>query len=219
MSHSLEIDSVILSFGDRVILSDVYLRCQTGRITGLFGRNGTGKSCLMNIITGELKCDQSFIRIDDRQLTGSRRSANDLVYLPQYGFLPKGLTIGRIFIDYNLIFSEFTIYFPEFAGKEKLRIRNLSGGERRIIEVYIVVRSAAKFALLDEPFSHIMPKHIENINEIIQLESSDKGILISDHMFRNILGISDDIYLVHDRQVEYLNDPEELVSRGYANFL
>ncbi len=54
MNHKLEVDGVQLSFGLNQILSDVYFKCDTGKITGLLGRNGAGKTCLMNIIYGSL---------------------------------------------------------------------------------------------------------------------------------------------------------------------
>jgi ABC-type sugar transport system ATPase subunit len=63
MTHCLEADSIQLEFNGRRILSDIYLKCETGRITGLLGRNGEGKSCLMQIIYGTLACEKS-VRID-----------------------------------------------------------------------------------------------------------------------------------------------------------
>lgn len=64
MTHALEADSVKLHFGDRAILTNVYLKCETGTIMGLLGRNGQGKSCLMKIIYGTLNCEKS-VRIDN----------------------------------------------------------------------------------------------------------------------------------------------------------
>ena len=65
MRHQLEIDSVIKNFGTRQLLTDVYLKINTGDIVGLFGRNGTGKSVLMQIIFGTMKADRKFIRLDE----------------------------------------------------------------------------------------------------------------------------------------------------------
>ena len=59
MNHTLEVDSIQLAFNNRRILSDIYLKCETGKITGLLGRNGQGKSCLMKIIYGTLSCEKS----------------------------------------------------------------------------------------------------------------------------------------------------------------
>ena len=71
MYTGLEIDSILKSFGERTILADVYLECCRGDIIALFGRNGTGKSTLLNIIFGTLKADRKFIRIDGKVITAS----------------------------------------------------------------------------------------------------------------------------------------------------
>ncbi len=72
MSDILEIDSVIKSFDVKQILTDIYLKCQTGDIIGILGRNGTGKSTLLKILFGTLKAENSFIKINgkvyDRQI-------------------------------------------------------------------------------------------------------------------------------------------------------
>ena len=65
MHHLLEIDSIIKNFGTRQLLTDVYLKINTGDVIGLFGRNGTGKSVLMQIIFGTMKADRKFIRLDE----------------------------------------------------------------------------------------------------------------------------------------------------------
>ena len=70
MYTGLEIDSILKSFGERTILADVYLKCCRGDIIALFGRNGTGKSTLLNIIFGTLKADRKFIRIDGKVIKG-----------------------------------------------------------------------------------------------------------------------------------------------------
>ena len=63
MKHVLEADGIQLEFNGRKVLSDVYLKCETAKITGLLGRNGQGKSCLMNIIYGSLPSEKS-VRFD-----------------------------------------------------------------------------------------------------------------------------------------------------------
>ena len=160
MKHTLETDSVILRFGERTVLQDVYLRCETGKITGLLGLNGTGKTCLMRIIMGELNPEQKFIRIDDRTLTGRRRKPEDLAYMPQFHFVPTFLTVGRVLQDYRADLDEFVSYFPEFKGKFSQLAGELSGGELRLLEFFIVIKSRAKFVILDEPFSHVMPEQM-----------------------------------------------------------
>src|SRR5674476_1463844 len=113
MVHSLEVDSVILNFGTKRVLQNVYLKSETGKITGLLGRNGTGKSCLMNIIYGELIPNDKSIRLDNRSVFDKNRNPNDIRYLPQFGYIPKSFTIKRIFYDFDLDFYDFASLFPD----------------------------------------------------------------------------------------------------------
>jgi len=81
MIHTLEADSIQLEFDGRSILSDIYLKAETGKITGLLGRNGAGKSCLMKIIYGSLKSEKS-IRIDGYAQHEALKQTGLLRYLP-----------------------------------------------------------------------------------------------------------------------------------------
>lgn len=96
MYTGLEIDSILKSFGERTILADVYLKCCRGDIIALFGRNGTGKSTLLNIIFGTLKADRKFIRIDGKVIKGPAFRSGLLAYLPQHPSFPSHLKVSRI---------------------------------------------------------------------------------------------------------------------------
>lgn len=215
MKHSLEIDSVILSFGERRILQDVFLKNETGQITGILGRNGSGKSCLLNIIYGELKTADKSVRIDDTSIFEGYKHPDNLRYLPQFNFIPKKLKIKRIFKDFNLNFAQFTAYFPHFEKYYNTPLKNLSGGECRIVEIYTILASKTKFCLLDEPFSQIMPVHVQTIKNIINKEKQNKGIIITDHLYNHVLDICDNIYLIAEGKTHLTKRKDDLVRLGY----
>ncbi len=216
MTHTLEIDSVILRFGARTVLQDVYLRCETGRVTGLLGSNGTGKTCLMRIAMGELRPEQSFVRVDDRVLMPGSNRRGDIAYMPQRHFVPTFLTVGRVLHDYRVSEEELVKYFPAFKGRMSSLIGELSGGEMRLLEFFIVVCYDAKFALLDEPFSHVMPVNVAAMTELLKVQVHNKGILLSDHLYHHVLDMCDDIYLIENAHMRHIVDPPELVRWGYV---
>ena len=215
MKHYLEVDSVILAFGERRILQDVFLENKTGQITGILGRNGSGKTCLLNIIYGELKTADKSVRIDDTTIFEGYKHPDNLRYLPQFSFIPKKLRIKRIFKDFNLDFAQFTAYFPSFKKYYNSPLKNLSGGECRIVEIYTILASKTKFCLLDEPFSQIMPVHVQTIKNIINKEKQNKGIIITDHLYNHVLDICDNIYLIADGKTHLTKSKSDLVSLGY----
>ena len=83
MKHKLEVDSIQLEFGQRRILSDIYFKCETGSITGLLGRNGQGKTCLMNIVYGSMKASSKSVQFDNVSIYEAFKRSDLLNYLPQ----------------------------------------------------------------------------------------------------------------------------------------
>lgn len=74
MNNILEVDSVILNFGDKRVLSDVYLKCSTGDVVGILGQNGSGKTTLLRIIFGELETNKKSVRINGQVISESYKS-------------------------------------------------------------------------------------------------------------------------------------------------
>ncbi|MBS1580265.1 MAG: ATP-binding cassette domain-containing protein [Bacteroidetes bacterium] len=216
MNHKLEIDSIQFEFNGRKILSDIYLQCETGKITGLLGKNGEGKSCLMNIIYGSLRCEKS-VRFDNISTTQAFKQPNLLMYLPQFNFIPKTLSLQRIFQDFGLDYNKFQNTFSEFIiVDKKTSISNLSGGERRLIELYIIVKSATQFVMLDEPFTHLNPLQIEKVKELLKEEKANKGLLITDHMYRHVVDVYDNLYVLTKGKTFFAKNIVDIETLGYA---
>ena len=214
MTHLLEADSIQLQFGNRKILSDIYLKSETGKITGLLGRNGQGKSCLMKIIYGTLACEKS-VRIDKLSQYEAFKRPDLLLYLPQFNFVPAALSLKRIFQDFRLDWGAFAEKFPELASDYRSSIGNLSGGGQRLIELYIIAKSNTCFALLDEPFTHLSPLQINKAKALLLEEKTNKGFLITDHMYQQVLEICDNLYVLSNGKTHLANGFVDLERLGY----
>jgi ABC-type multidrug transport system ATPase subunit len=217
MIHTFRADGIRLSFGMRRILSDVYIGCETGKITGLLGRNGQGKSCLMNIMYGSLKTVDKSVRIDQLYLPEAFRRPDLLSYLPQFNFMPKQLNLKRVFADFELPYDHFEHHFPALRSKYKDSIGSLSGGQRRITEVYCLVMSRSLFTMLDEPFSHISPREIETIKEILSEEKVRKGFLITDHMYQHIIDCCEPVYVLQNGKTHLTKSRSDIEKLGYLS--
>lgn len=215
MNHNLEVDSIQLEFGGRRILSSVYLRCETGKIIGLLGRNGQGKSCLLQIIYGSLACEKS-IRFDNIVQHQAFKRPDLLRYLPQFNFIPGRLSLQRIFTDFELDYSPFEKMFPDFARRYKSAVVSLSGGERRLVELYVIVKSASHFAILDEPFTHLSPIQTDKVKALLLQEKERKGLLITDHLYTHILDICDDLYVLSEGITHLTKSIGDIETLGYA---
>ena len=216
MSNLLEIDSVVKSFDMHVVLTDIYLKCRTGDIIGMLGRNGTGKSTLMKILFGTLRADTKFIRIDGKVYNQPYKTINEICYLPQDSFLPKHLSIEKtieLYLGKNQVQN-----FLEDPILQKLntsKISYLSGGELRYLEIKLLLHTDCKFILLDEPFNGVSPILVGEIKKLILKTSEFKGIILTDHDYRNVLDVANQFCLIYDRGIKRIDDKEELVRWGY----
>jgi len=219
MIRKLEFDSIHLSFGDRSLLSNIYMLCETGRVTGLLGRNGSGKTTLMKIVFGAMAFEQKSVRINSNSLGMDYLGKNLIAYLPQRSLIPSYLSMGKAFSLLNVPQEEITVLFPEAGNMMDMRPRELSGGYLRIFEILLIVKSKAIFCLLDEPFSGLTPLYIDKIKEILQEAKNKKGIIVTDHMHRHVVEIADSLYVLANGQTYHVKDPDQLITLGYVNAL
>ncbi|MBD3905688.1 ATP-binding cassette domain-containing protein [Chryseobacterium sp. Ch-15] len=211
----LHIDSITKSFGEKDILKDIYLSCETGEILGILGRNGCGKSTLFQIIFGTIKGETQYIKFNNTILKDQSDRKNRIAYLPQHSFLPKNIKIKNLidlFCDKenSAKISRFELVKP-FLNETP---NTLSGGELRIVEVLLIIYSKAEFILLDEPFHSLSPKAVAEIKTIIK-QQTDKGFIISDHQYHDVLDISDNIFLLSDTYLKPIKDLTELKRFNY----
>lgn len=219
MMNVLEVDNIEVVFGKTSVLNAVYFKAEKGKVTGILGGNGCGKTSLLRTIFGEFSPKSKLIRIDSKPVLKPLYKKHFIQYLPQFEFIPKGFSLKKVFYFYNLNFQEFSTFFPEFSTFKNMKFFQLSGGEKRLIEVYITLKSKSEIVLLDEPFSYLSPIYNEVLKKLIIKEKKDKIIVITDHMYENILDISDDVYLLKDGWGKQLKSHEELVHHNYIRFL
>lgn len=149
----LELDNVELSFGKKEILKGVYFKAEKGKVTGILGSNGCGKTSLLKILFGELKPNNKLIRIDHKPILKPLYSKGWIHYLPQFHYIPDHLSVLRIFYIHQVDLTPFLSIFPDFKQRTHNRFGSFSGGEKRLIEIYTSLKSKAEIVLLDEPFS------------------------------------------------------------------
>ena len=103
----------------------------------------------------------------------------------------------------------------KFHTYQRMTSGQLSGGEVRIAEMYMVLNSEAEFCILDEPFSNVAPKYVEMMQQLIQQHKATKGIIISDHMYEQVMDITDDLFLLRDGYTFPIKCREDLIHHGY----
>lgn len=218
MSNSiLKCDSIEIAFDERKILQGVYLQCKQGEVLGLLGRNGCGKSTLLKIIFGSVIPSHKYVSIDDVYIKKGYTNGQ-IAYLPQHHYLPTGIKIGNLakqIVD-PLVWDKFAD-FPIYQTYYNKTVNDISGGEWRQLEMLMVLYSKAKFILLDEPFTHISPIQVEEFKNIITSRAKTRGIIVTDHYYKNVLEVSNRLLLLNNGYTEMISKREDLVRYGYLS--
>ena len=221
----LEIKNIKKSFKNKVVLKDISMSVNKGEIVGLLGPNGAGKTTTFEIITGFLKSDSGKILIDGKDITDFptwKRAREGISYLPQEISIFKKLTVRENFeivledfYDKNemeKIIEDLLKKFELYNLRDKIA-GNLSGGEKRRLEIARSLSFSPKFFLLDEPFSGIDPKTVIEIQDIIlKLKNENIGILLTDHNVREALRITDRAYLIYDGEILIEGTTEKILN-------
>ena len=214
------------SINGKLIVNDVSFEVSNGTINGLLGPNGAGKTTTFYLIAGLIKSDEGSIVYFDENISSlpmHRRSQLGIKYLPQEPSIFQNLTVlenlqglAEITLKNKKEIDDFIDKsIEEFNLSEllKLKGRQLSGGQRRKVEIARTLASEPKIILLDEPFAGIDPIAIDEIKEVlISLKEKNIGILITDHNVREALEICDKAIVINNGEVIADGPKEKLIN-------
>ncbi len=233
-NHSvLRAEGLYKRYGKRMVVSDVAIQVEKGEIVGLLGPNGAGKTTTFYMITGMIKPTDGHIYLDKQEITNYamfKRARNGIGYLSQ-----EPSIFGKLSVEDNLKLVLEMTSLSKVERQEKIdrllndlsveRLRknkgyNLSGGERRRVEICRALAMDPDFILLDEPFAGVDPIAVEDIQSIVHsLKDRNIGVLITDHNVRETLSITDRSYLLFDGKILKSGDSQFLANDKEARKL
>lgn len=217
MAH-LKIEAVSKNFGAKRLFIDASLTIRTGEILGVFGRNGSGKSTLLQILFGTVRADRIVGVLDEETFNPRKVIARQQIgYLPQFSFLPQYQRVRQViplFLETGEL-QDKVFYAPRIAKIENQRLGQLSIGERRYLELLLLANAPHPFLLLDEPFSMIEPLYKDIIQALLMDLKSRKGIILTDHYFRDVLPLTDRNILLKNESFLPISGAEDLEMLGY----
>jgi lipopolysaccharide export system ATP-binding protein len=211
----LQIQSLHKRYGDKPVVRGVSFEVSAGEIVGLLGPNGAGKTTSFYAVVGIIAPDKGQVILNGQPITKRpihERARRGLSYLPQETSVFRKLTVAEN-LDLVLEFQALTAsqrqerrnQLLQDFGIEKLRDKpalQLSGGERRRVEIARALACNPTYLLLDEPFTGIDPITIEDLQVLIKgLKERGIGVLMTDHNPQATLGIVDRAYVMFDGQV------------------
>ena len=221
----LEIKEISKSIKDKQIVSGISFDVQSGDIFGLLGPNGAGKTTTFYIIAGLVKASDGKIFLDGEDISSTpmhQRSNRGIKYLPQEPSIFQNLSVyenlyglAELSFENKKDIKNFVdIAMEEFnlSNISDLKGRQLSGGQRRKVEIARTLAAEPKIILLDEPFAGIDPIAIEDIKNVLEkLLKKNIGILITDHNVRETLEICSKAAIINNGEIIAHGDKKSLI--------
>ena len=205
------------SFGSKKILHDVNLTIPRGKIVGLLGKNGTGKSTLIKLINDLLVPTSGQVLIEGKR--PGVESKEMIAYLPERTYLDKTMTVARV-LDY---FSDFYANFDREKALQLLqqldldpqeKLSHMSKGMQEKVQLVLVMSRNAKLYILDEPLGGVDPATRDHIlDTILSNFREDATVLISTHLISDIERILDTVIFVDKGRVVLAEDADVLRER------
>ena len=209
------------SYGDKKVLKDINLTIPRGKIIGLLGKNGTGKSTLIKLINDLLTPTSGTILVNGKEI--GVESKKIIAYLPERTYLDKTMTVDKV-IKY---FSEFYDNFDSEKARKLLKdldldttqkLSKMSKGMQEKVQLVLVMSRKADLYILDEPLGGVDPATRDYILDTI-LNNFNEGasVIISTHLIADIERILDEVIFIDKGKLILKSDSDELRNKENAS--
>ena len=226
----LSLEDAVKTYQGRNVVDGVSLEVRQGEVVGLLGPNGAGKTTSFYMIVGLVPPNRGRVRFDSEDITKMpmyQRARRGIGYLAQ-----EPSVFRRLTVEQNLL---LVLEMQPLTRAERLEKANalmekfgvthlrdqpayrLSGGERRRVEIARALATDPQFMLLDEPFTGIDPRAVDDIQAMMsQMKAEGIGILVTDHSVRDTLQITNRAYILHEGRVIASGTPEQVLQDPLA---
>jgi lipopolysaccharide export system ATP-binding protein len=230
MALEIRTEELVKSYRGRRVVDGISVDVHEGEIVGLLGHNGAGKTTTFYMVVGLVKPDRGRVLLNGVEVTRQpmyRRARSGVGYLPQEPSVFRKLTVEE---NLRLVLQMVGLPGAEQKARAEQLLREfniehlrhnigyqLSGGERRRVEIARALATRPSFILLDEPFTGIDPIEVHTIQQLVaQLKSRGIGVLITDHSVRETLATTDRAYIVKDGKIMTSGTSDEIASDPLA---
>ena len=229
----IKVENISRSVKSKILFKNISFDLPNNRITGLLGANGAGKTSLFKALAGLSKIDEGKICFFEESLhlmSLEERSNAGLNYVPQENSLFDDLSLQEnleavVELKFKKVSKEklkqikSLLDIMNLEDKANIKSKFLSGGEKRKTEILRSILLDSKYILLDEPFAGVDPISVEEIIKILKKFKQDLGIFISDHNFRDVINVCDEIILLNQGELLLQGTPNQVKNNPIAKKL
>ena len=217
----LTVNGLYKSYDKKKVLKDINFDISSGKIVGLLGKNGMGKTTLIKLINDLLTKDEGTIKVNGKEI--GVESKKIISYLPERTYLNKQMTALEV-IKY---FDDFYDNFDSNKAKKlledlnidvNLKLSKMSKGMQEKVQLVLVMSRKAKLYILDEPLAGVDPATRDYIlDTILNNFNKDASIIISTHLISDIERILDEVIFINDGKIVIKSDADELRQKENAS--
>lgn len=223
----LKVEDLVVSYYKKEVLLGASLEVMPGEIVALVGTNGSGKSTLLKTVAGVVRSNSGRITFDGSDITG--KQPNELArsgvgFLMQGGVVFPSLTVAehlQLAVQgvknlTNGRFRRVWELFPKLEAKKSRRAGLLSGGERQMLALSMLLVQGAKLWLLDEPSGGLAPDAVKVTMDFVSKINLEQGItvLLAEQNLVEAVRIADRAYVLKDGRTSVEENPEEILNNG-----
>lgn len=193
----LQINDIHKSYGEKHVLNGISFSVEKGKVTSLIGRNGSGKTTMLEILSRIISQDGGFISIDDKKIDEDITLQQNIAFLPDRFDLFKYSNALRIMEFYEIIYPNFDREFvktelTKLKISPKMDVRNLSKGQSALLGLVVILATGADYILLDEILDGIDVVNRRKVIEyVLDATAAGRAVLISSHSLDELESISD----------------------------
>ncbi len=210
----VECENLSKGYGRVKALDNLNLKIESGKIVGLLGPNGHGKTTLIKTLSGLLSQDKGNALIDGKKVGVDTKKI--VSYLPERSYLSPGMKIKEVVSFFEEFYEDFDVkkayaMLNELNLDKESRLKSLSKGNREKVQLIMVMSRKAKLYLLDEPMGGVDPAARDYIlRTIISNYTEDATVIISTHLIQDVEQILDEVIFLKQGKVMLHRDVDEL---------
>lgn len=217
-NNILEVNSLVKLYGKKVALDNVSVNIRGGKIIGLLGPNGSGKTTFLKCVAGLLTTDGGTILVDGMPV--GEKSKAIVSFLPERTYLDRSLAVEEAIDFFARMYDDFDeakaySMLASLGVDEKARMRTLSKGTNEKVQLVLVMSRRAKLFLLDEPLGGVDPAARDFIlSAVISKYREGATVIISTHLIRDVEEILDEYILVNGNKFVAYGNVRDIHDRG-----
>lgn len=218
----LEIKNLSKSYGKTTVLTNINLELDEGKIYGLLGRNGVGKTTLLNIISNQLKRDSGELKLYGEEIFENSKAVENICLVREKGIPIDDYKIKKIFNIAKILYKDWDEDYKDFLVKEfnlnvKKRYNKLSRGNQTIVGLVIGLSSRSKLTIFDEPSLGLDAAFRYKFYNLLleDVQNNPRTVIISTHLIDEVTNLFEEVIILKDEKVFLKDEVTNLMEKAY----